>query len=112
MMINAHTSTLCNPFHTNIDILDRWHFPPVLSFIFSFFLPHCMSEPAGLASLQGVHSLIPNAFHFMALHLKVVASVYVPNLSITAFDLMKASSLQPESISFHQYLNKLEPEPF
>jgi len=53
-----------------------------------------------------------NAFDFMALHLKVVASVYMPNLSvITAFDL-KASSLQPESRSFHQYLNKLESETF
>lgn len=71
-----------------------------------------MSEPAGLAFLQGVHFLIPNAFHFMALHLKVVASVYVPDLSITAFDLMKTSSLQPKFRSFHQYLNELESETF
>lgn len=69
-------------------------------------------EPAVLASLQGVHSLIPNAFHFMALHLKVVASIYVPNLSITAFDLMKTSSLQPESRRYPQYFNELESETF
>lgn len=48
----------------------------------------------------------------MDLHLKAAASVYVPNLSITYFDLLKTSCLQPEPKSFHQYLNKLESEAF
>lgn len=61
IIINAHVSILSNPFYTNTGILERQHFLPVLSFIFSFFLLHCMTETAALASLQGVHSLIPNA---------------------------------------------------
>lgn len=91
----------------NIDVSGRQHFLPTLSFMFSFFLLWHRIELAALPSLCSGHSLMPNAFHFMALHLIAAASVYVPNGSITAFDVLKTGSLQPESRSFHKYLNKL-----
>ena len=36
---------------------------------------------------------MPNDFHLMALCLKVAASVYVPNVSTTVFDVLKRSSV-------------------
>lgn len=91
----------------NIEVSSRQHFFPTLSFMFSSFLLQRRTELAVLPSLCSGHSLMPNAFHFMALHLIAAASVYVPNGSITAFHVLKTGSLQPESRSFQKYLDKL-----